>query len=95
MAKLNIIPAVFLPLLLCLFMQGDENERKKVNHEIRKKNDNDYDALSKQIELFRTKRSSNNNNNQEESERIQKIKQEMLMSIEGTKTPNENVNEKK
>ena len=41
------------------------------------------------------KRSSNNNNNQEESERIQKIKQEMLMSIEGTKTPNENVNEKK
>ena len=73
----------------------NENERKKVNHEIRKKNDNDYDALSKQIELFRTKRSSNNNNNQEESERIQKIKQEMLMSIEGTKTQNENVNEKK
>ena len=73
----------------------NENERKKVNHEIRKKNDNDYDALSKQIELFRSKRSINNNNNQEESERIQKIKQEMLMSIEGTKTQNENVNEKK
>lgn len=73
-------------------IQG-EKERKKVNYEIRKKNDNDYDALNKQIELFRTKRY--NNNNQEENERVQKIKQEMLMSIEGTQPQNENQNEKK